>query len=348
MSEMTNSNNFKGTRIPAVTVLLAVLLATLVLAPVAGAQTMETASFPGTSGSIAFTSDRDDPRNWNIYRMHADGFGQTRLTNTPGLDITPEWSADGKKITYTNFVIGGTPGEIYQVDADGTDEKNLTNSSSWDENSSYSPASSNTVAFDSNRTDNQYDVYLATLGPDGPTTELIRITRSEADDYMPAISPDGRRLAFVSDRDGDDDIYVMKLAPEGPTNVPVKLTKNTRPDPNGPPYMIDWQPDWSPDGAQITFSSKRTVDANYEIYRMKASPEGKRNKPINLSKSPARDEAPAWSPDGKKIAFQSDRPAADGTTDAEIWHMRATDGANPVNLTDAPGNDFYPAWQPLP
>ncbi len=330
-----------------VTVLLTALLAAaVILARVASAETVGTNSFPGSTGAIVFTSDRDGGREWNVYRMNADGFGQTRLTSTPGLDISPEWSADGKKITYTNFVIGGTPGEVYQVDADGSDEKNLTNSSSWDENSSYSPASSDKVVFDSDRTNGQYDVYLTTLGQNGQTTELIRITRNGANDYMPAISPDGKRVAFVSDRDGDDDVYVMRLAAEGPKNVPVKLTKNTRPDPNGPPYMHDWSPDWSPDGTQIVFTSDRRGDM--EVYRMKATPEGKTNRPVNLSKSPARDEAPAWSPDGKKIAFQSNRPAADGTTDAEIWRMRATDGANPINLTDAPSNEFQPAWQPLP
>jgi Tol biopolymer transport system component len=345
---MIKENNLKGTKMLAATVALAALLAMLALARVAGAETVGAESFPGSTGAIAFTSTRDGAMEWNVYRMNGDGYGQTRLTSTPGLDKNPEWSADGKKITYTNRATSGPTAEIYQIDADGTDERNLTNSPSWDGNSSYSPASSNKFAFDSDRTDNQSDVYLATLGPDGQTTELIRITRSGADDYMPSISPDGRRLAFVSNRDGDDDVYVMRLAPEGPKNVPVKLTKNTRPDPNGPPYMIDWEPDWSPDGTQIVFSSNRSGDSNYEVYRMRAVPEGKTNRPVNLSKSPADDGSPTWSPDGKKIAFHSDRAAPDGTTDYDIWRMRATDGANPINLTNAPGADFYPAWQPLP
>ena len=330
----------------AVAVLVAALLAAMVLARVAAAQTVGANSFPGSTGAIAFVSTRDDARNWQVYRMNADGFGQTRITDAPGLKFHPSWSADGTKLTFSNRVLDEPGADVYQVGADGSGQKNLTNAPSDDSSSSYSPASTNRFAFASNRTDNQYDIYLTTLGPDSQITELRRLTTNPAMDGSPVISPDGKRVAFVSNRDGDEDIYVMKLAPEGPKNVPVKLTKNTRPDPNGPPYMYDFEPDWSPDGTQIAFTSDR--NGNMEIYRMKASPEGRLNKPVNLSKSPSYDSSAAWSPDGRKIAFSSDRPAPDGTTDYEIYRMRATDGANQINLTNDPGQDWYPAWQPLP
>jgi Tol biopolymer transport system component len=340
---MTEVKHLKATA----SALLAALLAVLVLARVASAETMGTESFPGSTGSIAFVSTRDGAANWQVYRMNPDGFGQTRITDLPGIKFDPDWSADGTKLTFSNRVVGETTGDVFQVGADGSGQKNLTNAPSDDYSLSYSPTNTNRFAFASNRTNNQSDVYLATLAPDGQTTELIRLTTNPAMDGSPAISPDGRRIAFVSDRDGDEDIYVMRLAPEGPRNVPVKLTKNTRPNPNGPPFMYDFEPDWSPDGTQIVFTSSRSD--NMEIYRMKAKPEGPRNKPVNLSKSPSSyDNSPSWSPDGKKIAFSSDRPAPDGTRDQEIWRMRATDGANPVNLTNDSGQDWYPAWQPIP
>ena len=334
------NKGFKGPKRLATT-LLALLLAAALLAPVASAQTVGANSFPGTGGAIAFTSERDGFVNFNVYRMGADGFGQTKLTDTAGLNLGPSWSADGAKITFTNMADLGMPGDVFTMNADGSDEKNLTNAPSNEGASAYSPAN-NKFAFASERHGGQFDVYLTTLGSDGQTTGLTRLTTSDAFDSSPAISPDGKRIAFTSDRDGDWDIYVMRLAPEGPKNVPIKLTKNTRPDPDGPPYMYDQYPDWSPDGTQIAFASDRS--GNFEVYRMKASPEGRLNRPVNLSKTlAASDLDPAWSPDGRKMAFSTDR---DGNR--EIYRMRATDGANPTNLTNNPALDFQPAWQPLP
>ena len=321
---MTKTNHGR-----AVAVLLAALLAVLALAPGAAAESVGTASFPGTPGAIAFVSERE---GFNVYRMNADGFGQTKLTDTAGVNLSPSWSADGTKISFTNAAAFGAPGEVFQMGADGSNEMNLTNASSDDGSSTYSPTSGK-FAFVSTRVGSQSDIYLTTLGPDGQTTGLTRLTTSEAGDIGPAISPEGRRIAFMSNRDGDYDVYVMKLAPEGPTNVPVRLTKNA---------TFDFSPDWSPEGTQIAFASDRS--GNREIYRMKASPEGRLNKPVNLSKTPtANDQDPTWSPDGKKIAFVTDR---DGNS--EVYRMRSTDGANQINLTNNPALDFMPAWQPLP
>lgn len=315
------------------TTLLASLVAALLLAPVASAQTVGTTSFPGTPGAIAFTSDRDGLNNLQVYRMNGDGFGQTRLTETIGMNQDPTWSADGGKIAFTNFDANR---DVYQMNADGSEETNLTNAAGDDVFPAYTSTGTG-IVFSSSREGNQFDLYLMTLGAGGQTTGLTRLTTGASHEYLPSVSPDGERVAFASDRGGNRDIYVMDLAREGASTRPVRLTRSA---------AVDQFPEWSPDGRQIAFTSERA--GNPEVYRMKAAPEGARNRPVNLSKNPARDLVPTWSPDGKKVAFQSNRPASDGTTDYEIWRARATDGANATNLTNNSTNEYQPDWQPLP
>ena len=93
-------------------------------------------------------------------------------------------------------------------------------------------------------------------------------------------------------------------------------------------------PDWSPDGSTIVFTSKR--DGNREIYRMGASGEN----PVRLTTNPAADYRPAWAPDGQAIAFVSDR---DGNP--KIYVMK-TGETPPIRLTDNGVVDSDPAWSP--
>ena len=84
------------------------------------------------------------------------------------------------------------------------------------------------------------------------------------------------KIAFTSNRDGNDEIYVMNA--DG-TN-PVNLTNNPAED-RGPPI-------WSPDGTQIFFGSNR--DGNFEVYVMNADG----SNPVNLTNNPAEDNFPSW------------------------------------------------------
>ena len=87
-------------------------------------------------------------------------------------------------------------------------------------------------------------------------SSLTNLTNNPADDGGPAWSPDGRQIAFVSDRDGDSEIYVMNADGSHQTN----LTDN--------PEAIIW-PAWSPDGRQIAFDF-RVRDGNTDIYVVNA------------------------------------------------------------------------------
>ena len=304
---------------------LAALVATLM---VAVAVTEPAGAIPGGDpGSITFASnDRvaKEGNFYNIYRMDADGHGpSTRLTDIPGDNVMPAWSADGAKIAYVRSGATGIP-NIYRMGADGSNEGPLISDLRFNTDPAWFPGGRR-IAFSRSE-----DIYAMTLGP---TDRLTRFTRNAGADRQPVVSPNGRRIAFASDRDGDFDIYVMKARPEGRTNRPVKLTRNK---------VNDFDPDWAPNGGRIAFSTGSK--GAREICVMRAVPEDRdTNPPINLTNDAADDSGPAWSPDGEMIAFTSDR-----TGDDEIWRMGA-DGTDPTNLTRSRNSqDIQPDWQPLP
>ena len=96
-------------------------------------------------------------------------------------------------------------------------------------------------------------------------------------DFSPTWSPDGSRIAFDSERDGNLEVYVMNADGTGQT----RLTDNP---------AADGVPAWSPDGSRIAFMSNR--DGDYEIYVMNTDGSGQTRLTVNS----AADVAPAWSP----------------------------------------------------
>ena len=179
------------------------------------------------------------------------------------------------------------------------------------------------IAFVSRR-DGNPEIYV--MDNDGGNQR--RLTNNRHDDWSPSWSPDGKRIALVSDRDGHPDvipgwftseIYVM----DNDGGNQQKLTNNPSDDRN---------PSWSPDGKQIVFQSDRDEgDHNIEIYVMDADG----SNPQNLTNNPTADYNPSWSPDGKRIAFSSVREGHFrnnfGLTE-EIYVMDVDGGMNKDSL----------------
>ncbi len=155
----------------------------------------------------------------------------------------------------------------------------------------------------------------------GDGSDPRRLTDDPANDMSPTWSPDGKSIAFVSERDGNKEIYVMKA--DGTQQI--NLTHHP---------ADDGTPAWSPDGVSIAFSSYR--DGNWELYVMDAGG----SNPKRLTQHNAADLAPSWSPDGKKIVFQSNR---DGN-----WELYGIgrDGTGLERLTSDAATDSAPAWSP--
>jgi len=255
------------------------------------------------TGRIVFTSDRTG--NYEIYMMNADGSNITRLTYTSANEESPRFSRDGSKIVFVRN------GDIYVMNANGSNVTRLTYTSALEADPCFSPDGSK-IVFTSNRTGNwelyimnadgtnqtqlysqgdakcpcfssdgvkilfqglnwyaQWDIY--TIDVSG--SYLIRITNNPADDRRPCFSPDDTKIAFTSNRDGNNEIYIMNRNGSNQT----RLTYDSEDD--------DY-PCFSPDGTKIAF-------VRYgEIYVMNIDGSNQ----INITNNWANDRSPSWGP----------------------------------------------------
>jgi Tol biopolymer transport system component len=136
------------------------------------------------------------------------------------------------------------------------------------------------------------------------------------EDY-PAFSPDGRRVAFASNRTGSNEIWVAHA--DGSDSRQVTFHRG--------PLVIS--PRWSPDGKRLVYSSQ--VRGNRDIYVMAA--EGAQS--VRLTWEASQEENPSWSRDGRWIYFRSDRTGV-----GQIWKV-SPDGGQAVSVTPGEGSEGF-------
>ena len=159
-------------------------------------------------------------------------------------------------------------------------------------------------------------------------SDLTRLTHNTG--RFPHWSPDGRRIAFSSRRDGNNEIYVMNADGSGQT----RLTDHE---------AYDVYPHWSPDGRRIGFISRgRTSGENNHIYVMNADGSGV----TRLMDTQSGSYMPfiSWSPDGQRIASSSSGSGSSSDS-GEIYVMNA-DGSGATRLTYNDARDWGPRWSP--
>jgi len=207
------------------------------------------------------------------------------------------------------------------------------------------------------------------VGADGSGER--QLTKGTKDEYHPVVSPDGKKLLFVSELNGSRDIWIADA--DGQNAVPLTDDPGT-----------EDQPAWSADGRQIVYAAFPKEGGSFDLWLMYADGSGRRR----LTTTPANEIFPAWHPSGASIAYVTDvngnfdlytidvrdgrtaplvvspdqevRPAfsRDGTklafvrwpargrsSDATPWVANA-DGTTPIELTAAPAPALHPAWSP--
>ncbi len=160
---------------------------------------------------------------------------------------------------------------------------------------------------------------IFTMNSDG--TNQTNITNSGTTDTSPNYSPDGAKIIFTTDRDGNDEIYRMNA--DG--SNPVRLTNNS---------ASDVSPNFSSDGLSIVFVSNR--DGNNEIYKMNSDGTNQ----VRLTTEAANDIVPTYSPDGSKIIFVTERLGS-----RRLFTMNA-DGSNQQVISNIAGFYNRPSYSP--
>ncbi len=149
------------------------------------------------SASDKETFERDPSFMMDIYLMNADGTNVRRLTDVKGYDGGPFFSPDGTKICWRRFSEDGVRAEVFVMNVDGTDQHPLTKlgAMSW---APYFHPSGDYLIFTTNiHGFANFELYLVdAAGKHDP----VRVTHTDGFDGLPVFTPDGKGLAWTSNR----------------------------------------------------------------------------------------------------------------------------------------------------
>ena len=231
-----------------------------------------------------------------------------QITSAPGWEAEPAFSPDGTLVAYSASASGNA--DIWVVDPDGGEPLRLTDGPAENRKPTWFP-DGRALAFTSTRS-GQVSVWrMSRLG--GSANVLVE----NAD--MPAISPDGTRIAFSRPiASGELRIWVAPLA--DPSRA-LRLTG----DEDG--LWTHLSPAWSPDGTTLCYSGHR------DLWLVPAAG----GKARRLTPDNAKDRDPVFAPDGTSVFFSSDRTAPNS-----VWRVRL-DGSAPERVTSGTGTAVHPS-----
>jgi Tol biopolymer transport system component len=285
---------------------------------------------------VAFVSDSDNSccMHSSIFIMQADGSHTMRLTSADHGDDTPAWSPDGSMIA---FFSDRQPSGIWVVNSDGSNLRRLATAPEF--NFPGEPAWSpdgRSIAFSTFYTDSlgSFVDVIGLADADGSHAHQLMTHATQVG--SPSWSRDGTRILFMA---GDVYPHIYVVNTDGSHEQ--QLTN-----------QLDREPQWSPDGSQIAFSTLDTNNTGILAQIVVARGDGSNRRTLTRGRF---DRTPAWSPDGRQIAyedFERDSTAATRLSPRRIFRMNVDGSAQRAMTSDTaptqlPFNSWAPAWKPV-
>ncbi|MBI1791298.1 MAG: serine/threonine-protein kinase [Acidobacteria bacterium] len=341
------------------------------------AGTQRTPSFSPDGSQVVFTWTGEKQENFDLYIKLVGPGTPLRLTRDPANDVSPAWSPDGRWIAFVRGAAGES--SILLIPALGGPERKLADvriQTGPPKALAWFPDGTALLVSSQEGPNFHSKLFLVTVAT-GEKRPLTSPPPLLSGDFTPAVSPDGRTIAFCRAPNANrGEIYTQALNQDRtPAGEPRQITFEGR---------MSLSPAWTGDGREIVFASGAT-GATLSLWRVAASGSvkprpllllpggngmlpaisaqgnrlayardssheniwqvtvegGKPGAPARFIPSSRRDFEPRFSPDGTKIAFSSDRS---GST--QVWIANA-DGSGPVQLTSLGGSlTSGPHWSP--